>query len=128
MLVSSTAAVPAGTEHGRVLRHEGVRAQPGRGDRARAARHGRHGHDVVSGRDAPGFAAASGAESLPLFTSTLVPKMSSARVARAGYDAMMRGKPVLVTGIVNKLVAFSGRVFPRAIVFPVARLLLGDHS
>jgi short-subunit dehydrogenase len=75
-----------------------------------------------------GFARASGAESLPLFTSKLVPKMSSASVARAGYDAMMRGKPVLVTGIMNKLVAVSGRVFPRAVVFPVARFLLGDHS
>jgi uncharacterized protein len=75
-----------------------------------------------------GFATASGAESLPLFTSSLVPKMSSASVARAGYDAMMRGTPVLVTGIMNKFVAWSGRVFPRAVVFPVARLLLGDHT
>ncbi len=74
-----------------------------------------------------GFATASGAESLPLFTSSVVPKMSSASVARAGYDAMTRGTPVLVTGIMNKLVAYSGRVLPRAIVFPVARLLLGDH-
>jgi short-subunit dehydrogenase len=75
-----------------------------------------------------GFAAESGAESLPLFSSKLVPKMSSASVARAGYEAMMRGKPVLVTGIVNKLVAFSGRMFPRAVVFPVAHLLLGDRT
>ena len=75
-----------------------------------------------------GFASASGAESLPLFTSKLVPKMSSTSVARAGYDAMMRGKPVLVTGFVNKAVAFSSRVFPRAVVFSVARLLLGDHA
>jgi hypothetical protein len=75
-----------------------------------------------------GFATASGAESLPLFTSKLVPKMSAASVARAGYNAMMRGKPVLITGIVNKAVALSGRVFPRAVVFPVARLLLGDHT
>lgn len=75
-----------------------------------------------------GFAAESGAESLPLFSSRLVPKMSSASVARAGYDAMMRGQPVLVTGFVNKLVAFSGRLFPRAVVFPVAKMLLGDHA
>jgi short-subunit dehydrogenase len=75
-----------------------------------------------------GFAVESGAEALPLFSSKLVPKMSSASVARAGYDAMMRGKPVIVTGVVNKIVAFSGRIFPRAIVFPVAHLLLGDHE
>jgi short-subunit dehydrogenase len=75
-----------------------------------------------------GFAADSGADKSPLFTSALVPKMASADVAKAGYAAMMRGKPVLVTGIVNKLVAFSGRVFPRAVVFPFARLLLGSHE
>ena len=83
---------------------------------------------LCPGATLSGFAAEAGAESLPLYSSKLVPKMSSASVARAGYDAMMRGKPVLVTGIVNKLVALSGRVFPRAVVFPVAKLLLGDHS
>lgn len=83
---------------------------------------------LCPGATLSGFAAEAGAESLPLYSSKLVPKMSSASVARAGYDAMMGGKPVLVTGIMNKFVAFSGRVFPRAVVFPVARLLLGDHS
>jgi short-subunit dehydrogenase len=75
-----------------------------------------------------GFAAESGAESLPLFRSGLIPKMSSADVARAGYDAMMRGKPVIVTGLANKFVAFSGQVFPRAVVFSVGRLILGDDT
>ena len=83
---------------------------------------------LCPGATSTGFASESGAEKLPLFTSTLVPKMSSAAVARAGYAAMMKGKPVLVTGLVNKLVAFSGPVFPRFMVFPVARLLLGDHD
>jgi uncharacterized protein len=83
---------------------------------------------LCPGATLTGFAAESGADSVPLFNSRLVPKMSSASVARAGYDAMMRGKPVLVTGIVNKLVAFSGRVFPRAVVFPFAKFLLGDHA
>ena len=83
---------------------------------------------LCPGATVTGFAAESGAESLPLFTSKLVPKMTSAAVARAGYHAMMRGKPVLVTGFVNKIVAFSGQVFPRSIVFPVSKLLLGDHA
>jgi uncharacterized protein len=75
-----------------------------------------------------GFAAESGAESLPLFRSGLIPKMTSAQVARAGYDAMMRGKPVIVTGLANKFVAFSGQVFPRAVVFSVAKLILGEDA
>jgi short-subunit dehydrogenase len=83
---------------------------------------------LCPGATLTGFAADSGADALPLFKSSVVPKMSSAAVARAGYEAMMKGKPVLVTGFVNKLVAFSGPVFPRFIVFPVARLLLGDHA
>ncbi len=83
---------------------------------------------LCPGATVSGFAAESGADSLPLFQSRLVPKMTSAAVARAGYDAMMRGKPVLVTGFVNKIVAFSGQVFPRSIVFPVSKLLLGDHA
>lgn len=83
---------------------------------------------LCPGATLTGFAAESGADKAPLFTSAFVPKMTSPAVARAGYAAMMRGKPVLVTGIVNKIVAFSGRVFPRAVVFPVARLLLGSHE
>jgi len=73
-----------------------------------------------------GFASASGADALPLFKSAIVPRMSSEQVARTGYRAMMRGKPVIITGAVNKLVAYSGRLFPRAIVFPVARMLIGN--
>ncbi len=75
-----------------------------------------------------GFASESGADALPLFNSSLVPKMTSAEVARAGYEAMMHGKAVLVTGVMNKFVAFSGQVFPRFMVYPVAKLLLGDHK
>ena len=46
---------------------------------------------LCPGATVRGFAADSGADSLPLFKSTLVPKMSSAAVARAGYDAIMEG-------------------------------------
>ncbi len=81
---------------------------------------------LCPGATLTGFGADSGADALPLFKSGLVPKMTAAEVARAGYRAMMRGKPVIVTGAMNKLVAFSGRFFPRVIVFPVASLLLGD--
>ncbi|MDQ2931196.1 MAG: SDR family oxidoreductase [Gemmatimonadota bacterium] len=83
---------------------------------------------LCPGATLTGWAAASGAEALPLFTSTLVPKMTSAEVARAGYAAMMRGKPVLVTGALNRIVALGGRIFPRFIVYPASKLMLGDHA
>ncbi|MBA2686057.1 MAG: SDR family oxidoreductase [Gemmatimonadaceae bacterium] len=73
-----------------------------------------------------GFAAESGAEKLPLFSSSLIPKMTSAAVASAGYQAMIKGKPVVITGLMNKVVAFSGQVFPRSIIFPAAKLMLGE--
>jgi short-subunit dehydrogenase len=83
---------------------------------------------LCPGATITGFAAESGAERLPLFKSSLVPRMSSTEVAHAGYAAMMKGRPVYVTGFVNKLVAFSGPIFPRFIAFPVARLLLGNEA
>lgn len=75
-----------------------------------------------------GFSEAAGAETLPLFKSFLVPRMTSAQVARAGYRALMRGQPVLITGAVNKIIAYSGRILPRKVVFPVAEMLLGSGA
>ncbi len=83
---------------------------------------------LCPGATITGFASEAGAESLRLFRSRLVAKATSASVARAGYEAMMRGKAVLVTGIMNKAAAFSGRLFPRAVVFPVAEYLLGGGT
>ncbi len=83
---------------------------------------------LCPGATLTGWAAEAGADSLPLFKSKLIPKMTAAEVARAGYAAMMRGKPVLVTGWINRIVSVSSQVFPRVIVYPVSKLMLGDHS
>jgi short-subunit dehydrogenase len=39
--------------------------------------------------------------------------MSSAEVAEEGYRAMMKGTTVIVTGLMNKVMAFSTRLIPR---------------
>ncbi|MEO7039678.1 MAG: SDR family oxidoreductase [Gemmatimonadaceae bacterium] len=83
---------------------------------------------LCPGATLTGWAAEAGADSLPLFKSKLIPKMTSADVARVGYAAMMRGRPVLVTGLINRVVAVSGRIFPRFIVYPVSKVMLGDSS
>ena len=49
--------------------------------------------------------------------------MSAARVARAGYDGFRAGKVIVVPGLRNKLVAFSVRLGPRAIVRKIAKQL-----
>jgi short-subunit dehydrogenase len=49
--------------------------------------------------------------------------MASMEVARIGYDAMQRGKRLVVTGLQNKIAAQSLRISPRAIVSRVVRKL-----
>ncbi|MBI3275651.1 MAG: SDR family oxidoreductase [Methylocystis sp.] len=40
-------------------------------------------------------------------------------VARAGYDALMSGRRVVVPGLVNKIIVFVSRTAPRAILLPL---------
>ncbi len=49
--------------------------------------------------------------------------MPAARVARAGYDGYRAGKVIVVPGLRNKLVAFSVRISPRAMVRKIVKLL-----
>jgi short-subunit dehydrogenase len=47
--------------------------------------------------------------------------MSVEQVAKIGYRALVRGKPVVVPGLMNKLMAFAGRLLPRSVLTRVAR-------
>jgi short-subunit dehydrogenase len=47
---------------------------------------------------------------------------SADRVARDGYDALMRGKRVIVPGSANKVAAFLPRMLPRKLVFAIFRI------
>ena len=47
--------------------------------------------------------------------------MSSAKAARIGYEAMMRGRRSVVTGFSNKLSAVSTRFFPRRATAAIAK-------
>jgi short-subunit dehydrogenase len=53
----------------------------------------------------------------------LAKPMSSADVARAGYEAMKRGRRVVIPGIKNKLLTQSVRVSPRRMVTMIVRKL-----
>lgn len=59
-----------------------------------------------------------------LFESPVASVMQSAAVARQGYRAMIAGKRVHVVGLVNKLVAASGRFSPHVISLPVTDAIL----
>ena len=67
------------------------------------------------------FAAAAGVGSVRLFT--LMKPSSSAAVARTGYEAMKRGRRVVVHGLINKLLTQSLRVTPRRVVTLIVRKL-----
>jgi short-subunit dehydrogenase len=49
--------------------------------------------------------------------------MEAATVARQGYEGMMQGKPMVITGLFNRLLPQLARVSPRWALTRVARLL-----
>jgi short-subunit dehydrogenase len=53
--------------------------------------------------------------------------MTSADVARAGYDGMMAGRTVVVPGLRNKIGVQSLRVSPRRVVTKIIRSLNAEH-
>ncbi|HEV7298624.1 MAG TPA: SDR family oxidoreductase [Tepidisphaeraceae bacterium] len=52
---------------------------------------------------------------------TTISMMSSERVAKIGYDAMMAGRRLSVTGLNNRLLTVATRLLPRALVLKAAK-------
>jgi uncharacterized protein len=76
---------------------------------------------LCPGPTATGFATAANMTTTRLFT--VMKPMASQQVAKIGYNAMKRGRRVVVTGTLNKLLAQSVRVSPRRMVTRVTRTL-----
>ena len=74
---------------------------------------------LCPGPTATGFQARTKLEKSRLFKSMKV--MDARTVAEAGYRALMAGKPVVIPGLMNKLLAQSVRFTPRALVTRIAR-------
>lgn len=68
------------------------------------------------------FEERSGAGQAPLYR--WIPAMSARAVAAAGYRGLLRGRPVVIPGLLAKLMAFAGELPPRRIALEVNRLLL----
>jgi uncharacterized protein len=76
---------------------------------------------LAPGPTETGFDSQAGAEvDVPY---SRVRKMSAAVVARAGYDGMIRGKRVVLPGLLTKLLAGAGEFPPRGIALAVNRWL-----
>lgn len=52
--------------------------------------------------------------------------MSAVAVAKAGYRGMRKGKPLVIPGVANRLLAFSVRLAPRPFVRQVVKRLNGS--
>jgi short-subunit dehydrogenase len=76
---------------------------------------------LCPGPTATGFGNVAGVNQTRLFT--LMKPATSMDVAKAGYEAMKRGKRVVVTGMMNRLLVQSVRVSPRRVVTTIVRKL-----
>ncbi len=47
-------------------------------------------------------------------------KMSAAKVAESGFSGMLKGKTIVIPGLINKLLAFSVRLTPRRVTTAIA--------
>jgi short-subunit dehydrogenase len=65
-----------------------------------------------------GFASRAGSEQSRLFKGRT---MDARTVAEAGYAALMAGKPVVIPGFRNRILAFGVRLTPRRVVTQIAR-------
>jgi short-subunit dehydrogenase len=79
---------------------------------------------LCPGATATNFSKVADTERMPLFKSSLTPVMSSAEVARIGYQGLKAGRRVVITGLLNKIVAITGRLAPRAVSLPVASSMM----
>lgn len=79
----------------------------------------------------PGPTRTGFAEEAGMTKSTLFDRgrgMAADRVAREGYDAMRRGRPIIISGTLNKALAFATRLTPRSLGARVVQRLHGEES
>lgn len=76
---------------------------------------------LCPGATATGFKTAASLDNSNLFKGTIA---TSKSVADFGYKAMMKGKTVVIHGLMNKIMVFSVRFAPRKLVTAITRLKL----
>src|SRR5215470_14817555 len=74
---------------------------------------------LCPGPTSSAFEQRSGAQQSRVYR--LVPQMTPRAVARAGYRGMIRGRQVVIPGVLSKILAFAGELPPRAIGVAVNR-------
>ena len=75
---------------------------------------------LCPGATATNFAETAGNANTAIFQNPLMKPMSSAEVARLGYEGMKAGRRVVVTGSLNKIMAATAPRSPRAMALAIA--------
>jgi len=78
---------------------------------------------LCPGATESGFMTAASAENSSLFKGKKLP--SSKEVAEYGYNAMLKGKAVVIHGLQNKMLALIVRFTPRKLVVKISRKVIG---
>src|SRR5437016_3574206 len=78
---------------------------------------------LCPGPTATNFAEIAGSSELAFFYSAARQVMSAAAVARLGYRGLKSGRPVVITGLLNRIVALGGRFAPHPISLRVTKVL-----
>ena len=119
MLLASTAAFQPGPEMAVYYASKAYVLSFGRAIGYELRRTGVTVTTLCPGPTATGFAQVAQMEGSSLFKGPM-PVMQAAEVARLGYAALKAGRPVVVTGLLNKIIALSTRFTPPAVLLPIA--------
>ena len=75
---------------------------------------------LCPGPTGTGFQERASGESMRLMKSKMMAVMEAAPVAKAGYDAMMSGKKVIIPGLMNQVLAIGAKVGPTSMSTAIA--------
>jgi short-subunit dehydrogenase len=122
MLVASTAAFQPGPEMAVYYASKAYVLSFGRAIGYELRRTGVTVTTLCPGATATEFVQVANMEGAALFNGPM-PVMSAAEVARLGYQALKSGRAVLVTGLLNRIMALSTRFSPPSVLLPIASYL-----
>jgi len=79
---------------------------------------------LCPGGTTSGFQKVANTENIRFVKSKTSPRMTSAEVARLGFEATKAGRAVYITGLRNRVMAFSVRFSPRGMVLALANSMM----
>ncbi|MGP0093191.1 MAG: SDR family NAD(P)-dependent oxidoreductase [Xanthobacteraceae bacterium] len=83
---------------------------------------------LCPGATATQFAQVADAASSALFKGSLLPVMNARDVARIGYQGLKAGRRVVITGLLNQIMAVSARLSPRSVLLPIASRMMSSDK